>query len=81
MLLLAITKPLISLHNFAFHALSRLTASVSRLGWDETTPLFRNQLEAKKKLKKRGAYPKSAARNVRSQCGGDYALYKPNERE
>ena len=25
-------------------------------GWDETTPLCRNQLQAKKQLKKRGAY-------------------------
>jgi hypothetical protein len=55
----------------------QLTACVSRLGWDATTPLCRNQLQAKKKLKKRGAYPKSAARRV--GCGFDhFALYGNN---
>jgi len=37
------------------------TACVTRLGWDEVTPLCRKQPQAKKTPKKRGAYPKSGA--------------------
>jgi len=40
---------------------SKLTARVTRLGWDEMTLLCRNQLQARNLPKKRGAYPKSGA--------------------
>jgi hypothetical protein len=44
--------------------LQRLTASVTRLGWEGRFTLERDSLKAKKTLKKRGAYPKSGARLV-----------------
>ena len=45
-----------------------LTARVTRLGWEGESLSKRDSTQARKKLKKRGAYPKSGARIVRQGC-------------